>query len=255
MLIIIASAKTMKFHRKNILEKSTNCLFQNEVTELVNTLKSYSEEEIGQLMKISGKLAKENYLRYQNFFSDKTESKEAILAFSGDVYRGIDVDSFNEEDLIFAEDNLRILSGLYGVIRPFDMIKEYRLEMATKLKNSDYGNLYNFWNKKITDRIIKDIESSDGDKVLINLASKEYSDAIDLKQVNSNYRVIDIEFKERKDDVYRVIATYSKKARGIMTRYIIKNKIKTVKEIKIFNLDGYRYNDDLSSENKWVFTR
>lgn len=255
MLIIIASAKTMKFHRKNMLEKSTNCLFKNEVTELVNILKYYSEEEIGQLMKISEKISKENYLRYQNFFSDKTESKEAILAFSGDVYRGIDVDSFDEDDLIFTKDILRILSGLYGVIRPFDMIKEYRLEMATKLKSSKSDNLYGFWKDKITDRITDDIEKSSGDKVLINLASKEYTNAIDLKKVNSKYRVIDVEFKEKKGDDYKIVATYSKRARGLMTRFIIKNKIEKVDKVKEFNLDNYAFNVDLSKKDKFVFTR
>lgn len=255
MLIIISSAKTIKFHRENKLNYSSECIFDNEVKEVTNILKAYSEEDIKLLMKVSPKLAKENYLRYQKFFYKDTVCKEAILAFSGGVYRGIDIDTFDKDDLMFTKENLRILSGLYGVIRPFDMIKEYRLEMATKIKNLKGDNLYDFWRDKITDRILSDIKNSSGEKILINLASKEYSDAIDLKEVALKYPIIDIEFREKKGLDYKIIATYAKRARGLMARFIIKNKIEEVKEISNFNLEGYKFNGDLSKKDKFLFTR
>lgn len=255
MLVILTSAKTMTFHRNNILKCNTQCLFPEETKELIDILKSYSENDFRQKMKVSEKLAKETYINYQCILNNEAKNKEAILTFSGGVYRGIDVDSFNKEDLIFTKDNLRILSGLYGVIRPFDLIQEYRLEMATKIKSSKGNTLYDFWKDKITSRILSDIESSSGEKVLINLASKEYSDAIDFRKVSLKYSIIDIEFREKKGSNYKIIATYAKRARGLMARFIIKNKIEKVEGISAFDLEGYKFNSDLSDKDKFIFTR
>ena len=178
-----------------------------------------------------------------------------MLAFDGAVYRGIASESFDKKDLEFAQSNLRILSGLYGIIRPLDMIKEYRLEMGTKIKFKTYRNLYNYWEDKLTKFILEEIEKSYGDKVLINIASNEYSKVLDLKEINKVYKVINVEFKEKKGEEYKVVGTYAKKARGLLVNYIIKNKITNVEDIKLFDKDNYILNNELSSDTELIFTR
>lgn len=255
MLMIISPAKTLDFTKDNKAGYSTNTIFNNEMKELIEVLNKYSIEELSILMKMSEKLAEENYNRYQKFFTDEIGCKEALLAFDGAVYRGIEVESFNCEDLEYAQRNLRILSGLYGVIRPLDMIKEYRLEMGTKLKFKTYKSLYNYWGDKLTNFILKEVESSIGDKVLINIASNEYSKVLNLKEINKKFKVINVEFKEKRGEEYKVVGTYSKKARGLLVNYIIKNKITKVEDIKNFNKENYILNDEFSTDTELIFTR
>lgn len=255
MIMIISPAKTLDFTKENKAGYSTDLIFNDETKELIEVLNKYSINELSKLMKISEKLAEENYNRYQKFFTDKIVSKEALLAFDGAVYKGIDSKHFDEKDLEYAQKNLRILSGLYGVIRPLDMIKEYRLEMGTKLKFDGYGNLYNYWGDKLTKIILQDIENSYGDKVLVNIASNEYSKALNLKEIDKEYKVINIEFKERKGDEYKVVGTYAKKARGLLVNYIIKNKITKVDDIKAFNKENYILNSELTTDKEFIFTR
>lgn len=255
MLMIISPAKTLDFTKENKAGYNTNAIFCNEIEELISVLEKYSIDDLSKLMKMSEKLAEENYDRYQKFFTDKIGCKEALLAFDGAVYKGIDAKSFNCEDLEYAQRNLRILSGLYGVIRPLDMIKEYRLEMGTKLKFKTYKSLYNYWGDKLTNFILKEIESSSGDKVLINIASNEYSKALDLKEINRKYKVVSVEFKEKRDDEYKVVGTYAKKARGLLVNYIIKNRIIKVEDIKAFNKEDYIFNSELSNDLEFIFTR
>lgn len=255
MLMIISPAKTLDFTKENKAGYSTSTIFHNETKELIDVLDKYTIEELSNLMKMSEKLAEENYNRYQKFFTDEIVSKEALLAFDGAVYRGIDSQSFTCEDLEYAQKNLRILSGLYGVIRPLDMIKEYRLEMGTKLKFKTYKSLYNYWGDKLTNFILKEVESSYGDKVLINIASNEYSKALNLSEINKKYKVINIEFKEKRGEEYKVVGTYAKKARGLLVNYIIKNKIVNVEDIKAFNKENYVLNIELSTDEEFIFTR
>ena len=170
MLMIISPAKTLDFTKENKAGYSSNTIFNNEINELVEVLNKYNIDELASLMKMSEKLAEENYNRYQKFFTDEIACKEALLAFDGAVYRGIASESFDKKDLEFAQSNLRILSGLYGIIRPLDMIKEYRLEMGTKIKFKTYRNLYNYWEDKLTKFILEEIEKSYGDKLLMSIA-------------------------------------------------------------------------------------
>ncbi len=255
MLMIISPAKTLDFTKENKAGYSTNTIFNNEIKELIEVLNKYSIDELSTLMKMSEKLAEENYNRYQKFFTDKISCKEALLAFDGAVYKGIASQCFDKKDLEYAQRNLRILSGLYGVIRPLDMIKEYRLEMGTKLKFKIYSNLYSYWGDRLTKFILQEVEDSYGDKVLINIASNEYSKVLDLKEINKKYKVINVEFKEKKGQEYKVVGTYAKKARGLLVNYIIKNKITKVEDIKAFNKENYLLNSELSTDTELIFTR
>lgn len=265
MITIISPAKSLDFNKEVIKSKGTKPLFIEDGRELISILKEYSPEEIGSLMKISEKLSELNFLRYQRlntYFhkynnlseTEKKEYKEAIYAFNGEVYRGIDIESFNEEDLEFATNHLRILSGLYGVLRPLDLIREYRLEMGIKLSNSRGNDLYAFWQEIIGEYFNTELYNH-SEKVILNLASVEYSKVINRKIFDSNIKIVDVIFKESIGDKHKIIATYAKKARGLMASYIMKNKIDTIEEIKNFSEEGYIFRQDLSTDNKLVFTR
>ena len=205
-------------------------------------------------MSISPNLAmlnKERYETYQTPFNDNN-AKQAILAFKGDVYVGLETDTLNSRDLQWAQKHLRILSGLYGILRPLDLIQAYRLEMGTKLKTRRGKNLYDFWNTKITD-LLNDDASEIKSNVFINLASKEYFKALQPKGLNG--KIYDINFLEFRNGKYQFISFTAKKARGWMCRYIIKNRITQPKDIKGFSHEGFIYNPDLSSEYEFIFTR
>ncbi len=202
-------------------------------------------------MGISENLANLNEERFKTFQKDYNfeNSKQALLAFKGDVYTKIEVDSFTKEDFEFAQEHLRILSGLYGLLKPMDLIQPYRLEMGTRLENKKGKNLYEFWDKKIA----KAINEAAGDKVIVNLASQEYFKAVDLKTVKSP--IITIHFKEYKNDNYQVIGFFAKQARGMMVDYAIKNRITDPSELKLFNIEGYEFSETLSDKGNWVFVR
>ena len=255
MLMIISPAKTFDLSKENIAGVSGEIRFKEETKELIEILKGYSKSELSLLMKMSDKLAVENFERYEKFYTDDIKSKEAILSFDGAVFKGIKVESFSKDDLLFINDNLRILSGLYGVIKPLDKIKEYRLEMGTKLGNPKGKTLYKYWENKLTNCILEEIKNSSNEKVLINLASNEYSKALNLKEISKKYKVLNVEFKELRGEEYKVVGTYAKRARGLMVNYIVKNKITSVNDIKSFVEDGYKLNEKLSSENELIFTR
>lgn len=254
MITIISPAKSLDFEREPLTSKYTMPEFLDDTFLLIDILKEYSPEDISSLMKISPKLGELNFYRYQNFNNDfKKDTKQALFAFNGDVYKGIDAYSYNVEDINFAQNHLRILSGLFGILKPLDLIKEYRLEMGIKLKNSKGKDLYSFWGNKITRKIEEDIMSSK-ENAILNLASEEYSKVIN-RDILKNSKVYDVVFKEKKNGVYKIIAIYAKKARGTMASYIIKNKIDSIEEVKNFDEDGYEYREDLSSESTLVFTR
>ena len=254
MHIIISPAKTIDIKSKVTTDKYSEIRFPAESTELAGILKQRSREELKQLMDISDSLAKLNFDRYRNWHYPYTpdEGRQAIFAFKGDVYSGLDAYKLSQEAIDFAQQHLSILSGLYGLLRPLDLILPYRLEMGTKLKNPAGENLYKFWGDKITQQLNKDM-TGNGSKHLVNLASNEYFKSIVPKRVKAN--IITPVFKNSKNGEYKVISIYAKKARGLMTRYILQNRISDPEELLGFNDDGYYFNSNLSSGNEFVFTR
>jgi cytoplasmic iron level regulating protein YaaA (DUF328/UPF0246 family) len=254
MIIIISPAKTLDFAAKPATEKYSLPLFSDMSKKLVKELRMYSPPKLEKLMKISSKLANLNYERYQEWhlpFSPQN-SKQALFAFRGEVYTGIDADTMTMDDINFAQHHLRILSGLYGILRPLDLIQAYRLEMGTPLKTDKNKDLYQFWGDKLTNMLTNELDNEPG-KILINLASNEYYKALDSKKLNT--RIITPVFKDFKNGSYKFLSVYGKKARGLMTRFIISNKIDNPENLKLFDDDGYFFNDRLSNRDDWVFTR
>ncbi|RUM75654.1 MAG: peroxide stress protein YaaA [Candidatus Thioglobus sp.] len=249
MLAVISPSKTQDFEPAQIsVFTQTRQIEQSQV--LVDLLKDKTQDDIASLMSISDKLSKLNFDRFQTFSTPFTLSnaKQALLAFKGDVYNGIDALSLSLDDFEFAQGHLRMLSGLYGVIRPLDLIQPYRLEMGTKLKNSQGKNLYEFWGDQIS-QVLNEDES----EVIINLASNEYFKGIDKKSINA--KIINIAFKELKNDTYKIIGIYAKRARGLMVNYMIKNRLTEPELLKDFNVEGYQFRQAMSDDLTWVFTR
>jgi len=253
MLLLVSPAKTLDFsptENKNF----TQPRFMTESKNLVNVLRKKSAGDLKELMHISDKLADLNHGRYQDFKTpfDRVNAKQSILAFKGDVYTGLNVDDFTGDDLEFSQQCLRILSGLYGILRPMDLMQPYRLEMGTKLQNEKGKNLYEFWGDKITKILNKDLAAKDN-KAVINLASQEYFKSVKLDELEG--KLYNVHFKEERNGKLKIIAFSAKKARGMMCRYIIKNRIKTVEGMKAFAEDNYLFNDELSTETEYYFTR
>jgi len=249
MLAVISPSKTQDFEPAQIsVFTQTRQIEQSQV--LVDLLKDKTQDDIASLISISDKLSKLNFDRFQTFSTPFTLSnaKQALLAFKGDVYNGIDAPSLSLDDFEFAQGHLRMLSGLYGVIRPLDLIQPYRLEMGTKLKNSQGKNLYEFWGDQIS-QVLNEDES----EVIINLASNEYFKGIDKNSINA--KIINIAFKELKNDVYKIIGIYAKRARGLMVNYMIKNRLTEPESLKDFNVEGYQFRQAMSDDLTWVFTR
>ena len=250
MHLLISPAKTLDMNESIAVQKSTLSPFIEESAVLIKDLKKLKSTEIQDLMKVSSKIAELNAERFHQWGLpfDKSNAKAALYAFKGDVYTGLDADTLSEDDLDFAQNHLSILSGLYGLLRPLDLMQAYRLEMGTKFANTGGKNLYEFWGDKIT----KEINTRE-QKYIINLASNEYFKAIKKKDLNAE--IITPVFKDEKNGTLKIISFYAKKARGMMTRFIIQNRIENVEEIKNFNLDRYAFCEDLSSDKEWVFTR
>ena len=249
MLAIISPSKTQDFSSCDI-DSFTQTRQLDHTHELVNILRNKTQRQISKIMSLSDKLSKLNFDRFQEFKTPFSldNSKQALLAFKGDVYNGINASSFSLKDLDFAQKNVRMLSGLYGVLRPLDLIQPYRLEMGTRLSNDKGSNLYDFWGSDISK-----ILNEDEKKLIVNLASNEYFKAIDKKILKA--QILDIVFKEKKKDTYKVIGIYAKRARGLMINYIIRNRLNDAEALKDFSDEGYRFDNDLSSESSWVFLR
>ncbi|PLX03401.1 MAG: peroxide stress protein YaaA [Marinilabiliales bacterium] len=253
-MIILSPAKTLNFEAQNQTKNYSSPIYISEANEIAKELKKFSPDDLQKLMSISPKLAELNAKR---FLSWKTKpeistTKQALLAFQGEVYNGMKAENFTASDLDYAQNNLRILSGMYGVLKPLDLIQAYRLEMGTKLSVSNKKNLYLFWQEKITDEILKELENSSL-QCLINIASNEYYKTINKKKLTKP--VITPVFKEERNGTYKVITIYAKKARGMMASFIIKNKLSNKEDIKAFSDEGYFYNSELSTTSEWVFTR
>jgi len=251
MLIVISPAKTLDFDTAQIITQYSQPRFLEQSQQLINGLKQLSTIEVASLMKLSDKLAALNMVRFQTWSQpfDLDNAKQAVFAFKGDVYAGLDVDTLAPENIEFMQKHLRILSGLYGVLRPLDLIQAYRLEMGTKFANLKGKDLYQFWSKQIKEAI----EAELTDDTLINLASNEYFKAVQSKSMNA--RIITPIFKDWKNGQYKIISFYAKKARGLMSRYIIEHQIENAEQIKQFNVDGYQYCSELSQGDDWVFIR
>lgn len=254
MIILMNSSKTMDFETPAPIFKSSRPEFCDDSDILVRKLRRLSVKDISKLMGVSEKLAEVNVARYKRWRVSPSESasKPALLAFKGDIYAAMDVENYSMKEFNFAQKHLRILSGLYGILRPLDLIQPYRLEMATKLSTDRGNGLYQFWGNQLThslDGMLKQEKSG----ILINLASVEYMKAIKANQLQAD--VITPVFKEFRGDSYRVVAIYAKKARGLMSNHIIQNQMTRVEDLQSFNLDGYRFNSKLSSAKEWVYTR
>lgn len=254
MLLLISPAKTVDFETPAPITEFTQADFLKQSKQLISELRVLAPQDISKLMSISDKLGVLNFDRFANWKTPfkPTNAKQAIYAFQGDVYTGMQAETFSAEDIQFAQQHLRILSGLYGLLRPLDLIQAYRLEMGTGFANSRGKNLYEFWGDSITTAVnkqLKEISSS----VVINLASNEYFSAIKPKSLNAE--IITPVFKDQKNGQYKIISFFAKKARGMMSAYIIQNRITEPEAIKHFNVAGYAFESSQSSEREWVFIR
>ncbi len=253
MIIVISPAKTLDYESPLPTDRYTLPDFLDDSAELVETMRRYSALDIAEIMKVSMKIAELNHARFADWHTPFTpeNARPAIFAFKGDVYDGIDAYSLDEEALDFLQDHLRILSGLYGLLRPLDLMQPYRLEMGRKIENPRGKNLYEFWDNKITDALNALLARDDG--VLIDLASNEYFKAVKTKALEG--RIITPQFKDWKNGQYKMISFYAKKARGMMTRYIAENRLTDPEAIKDFDTAGYHYSEELSQGDDWVFLR
>ena len=252
MLFVLSPAKSLNFDIDTSAVETTVPRFLDDSKKLISVLKKFSVAEIAQLMKISDKLARLNYQRFQDFTTPFTvqNSKPAIFVFDGDVYDAIAAEKYSPDQLNFAQQHLRILSGLYGLLRPLDLMQAYRLEMGTALAQGKNKNLYQFWQEKIVNSLNEELAQM-SEKVLLNLASEEYFSAVDTSKIKA--RIVNIVFKEKSGNDYKIVGIFAKKARGLMADFIIKNKIDKVEQLKQFKLAGYQFVEKFSSENNWHF--
>lgn len=250
--VLLSPAKKLNFDAEIPAIDYAQPLLWDKTVQLGKVLKKLSVKKIADLMKLSLDLSQLNYQRYQDFENEQTAaiSKPAMFVFNGEVYTGLQAQDFNEKELQFANHHLRILSGLYGVLKPLDFMQPYRLEMGTKLANGKNKNLYEFWGNEIHNHLKSDLAPND---TIINLASNEYFKA--AKGKNFKNTIITPLFKDFKNGDYKTIMVFAKKSRGAMAHYIVKNKITDPEDLKGFDVDGYSFNDQLSSELEWVFTR
>jgi len=254
MLAIVSPAKKLDFEQSPLqLDRSTP-VFTKQANQLADVAKKLSRSDLRQLMALSDKLADLNYDRFQRYTPnpDADTTKQAALAFAGDTYTGLDAATMDEADLNFAQDNFRILSGLYGLLRPLDAIQPYRLEMGRKLTNPKGEDLYDFWSDSVAKALDKQLADHPSPTV-INLASNEYFKVVDRKALKAN--VLTMVFKEERDGILKIISFFAKKARGAMARHIIKNRIEHPQGLKDFSDLAYKYQPSISTETDWVFTR
>ncbi|CAG9410671.1 peroxide stress protein YaaA [Providencia alcalifaciens] len=254
MLITISPAKTLDYESPLAIDMFTQPELLSESEKLIKTCRTLTPADIASLMKISDKLAGLNAARFgewqPNFTPDN--ARQAILAFKGDVYTGMQAETFSPADFEFAQQHLRMLSGLYGVLRPLDLMQPYRLEMGIRLKNSRGKDLYEFWGDIITQHLNKAL-AAQGDNILVNLASDEYFKSVNTKKLDAE--IIKPVFLDEKNGKYKVISFYAKKARGLMSRFIIQNKLTKSEQLSDFNLEGYQFDQAQSKGNELVFTR
>ena len=244
MKILISPAKSLDFENKVETSFNTVPLFNDKAIQVNNSIKDLSAPDLSRLMTISPKLSDLNWLRNQDFQKNNSKEKQAIFAFNGDVYDGIDANTISTSNHEKLQSTLRILSGLYGILKPFDKIKPYRLEMGTKISIDGSKNLYDFWKKNVTDSILKEIKE---EEIIINLASNEYFSVIDSSLINN--KIITPQFKDFKNGKLKIISFYAKKARGLMTRFLIDNDIQSSSDIENFNSSGYTFSQSETADS------
>jgi len=254
MLIVVSPAKTLDYESPLPTQEYTQPALLDHSQLLNNRLRDLSELDLSELMHISSKIAELNFERNHSWHRpfSPANARQAMFAFKGDVYTGLDAYSLSEQNIHFAQQHLRMLSGLYGLLRPLDLMQPYRLEMGSKLTTSQGKNLYEFWGDTITNSINQKMQAI-GSKCLINLASNEYFKSVQVKKLQGD--VITPIFKDYKNGQYKIISFYAKKARGLMSRYIIDHEITDIEAIKDFNYEGYQFKPALSEHHQWVFTR
>ena len=254
MLVAISPAKTLDYETALPSKKSSQPRLTAESQKLISVMRDFSSEELQKLMGVSEKIAALNVERFRDWHIpfDACNARPAVFAFKGDVYEGLQAYNLKTRDLEFAQKHIRILSGLYGVLRPLDLMQAYRLEMGTRLATPSGKNLYEFWGERVTDLLNQDLKTQK-QKVLINLASNEYFKAVNKPLLDAE--IITPQFLDWKNGQYKMISFFAKKARGMMSRYIIDNRLQGPDELKSFDVAGYSYSSELSAENEWVFVR
>lgn len=254
MLMVISPAKDLDFQTAAPVTEWTQPDFVADASQLVEVCRQLTPADLSSLMHISDKLAGLNVARFASwqYPFPAHEAKQALFAFAGDVYQGLQANSLSSQQIDYAHQHLRILSGLYGLLRPLDLMLAYRLEMGTSLQNPRGSNLYQFWGSQISEKLNQQLAAVDA-PFLLNLASQEYFKAVQPKLLKRP--VVDVQFKDEKNGTYKVISFFAKKARGMMARYVITNEIKTLDGLRAFDIDGYRYAPEQSSPQSLVFTR
>ncbi|AXO89705.1 peroxide stress protein YaaA [Pseudomonas parafulva] len=254
MLTVISPAKTLDYDTPPVTQRHTLPQHLDHAQILIEQLRDFSPAQIAELMHLSDKLAGLNAARFGSWTADFTPSnaKQALLAFKGDVYTGLDAESLSEDDFAYAQQHLRMLSGLYGLLRPLDLMQPYRLEMGTKLANARGKDLYAFWDTRISEWLNQAL-ADQGDDLLLNLASNEYFGAVKKNALKA--RVIDVDFKDLKNGQYKIISFYAKKARGLMSRFVIQERIADPEQLKGFDVQGYYYSAEQSRPDHLVFLR
>lgn len=252
MKVLVSPAKKLNFETETPLRHTTEPQLLKKANSLAKHMKSLSTSDLAKLMKLSQNLAQLNFERFQNFKpkANTTLAKAAVFAFNGDTYTGLDIKSFSEKEIKAAQAKLRILSGLYGILRPLDMIQPYRLEMGTRLKFASFKNLYEYWTEDVTELLNQEIKKNE---IIVNCASKEYFEVVKTAELKGT--LITPIFKENKNGELKIISFNAKKARGMMAKFIIQNDITDLEGIKTFNLDGYKFNPKQSTETELLFTR
>lgn len=254
MLLLLSPAKKLDYDSPVRTNLSSQPLFVEQAQPLIDILRTQSEDDIAGLMKLSPDLARLNVQRYHEWepVFDRSHARQAVLAFNGDVYEGMAAQDLSDKDLKWAQDHLVLLSGLYGALRPLDLMRPYRLEMGTRLKNPAGTTLYAYWGSRIAD-YLNERQEGETAPVVLNLASEEYFKVVDKKVLRA--RVVQCVFQDEKNGAWKVISFYAKKARGLMARYVIDHRIQEVDGLKTFNSEGYVYQPDLSTDEKLVFRR
>ena len=253
MIVILSPAKIFKDYDETSLISYNPLTYHEQTLKLVERLQGYEVSELEKMMKVSTEIAQLNKERYSNFGRRDQKGYHAADYFYGEAFKALDAPSLSEEARDFMKEHVHILSGLYGCIGALDVILPYRLEMGTKFSGDKKDTLYTLWKPLLTEHMLRELEETKGEKVLINLASEEYSKAIDLKKIAKSYPVVNMHFKVKKNDQYKVVGMYAKKARGLMARAICEAQIQTVEELKQFNKEGYSYHEELSTPTDFVF--
>ena len=253
MLMLLSPAKTLDFETPAPTTETSKPVLLREASTLAKLMKTKSEQDLAGMMKISPKLAALNHERFQTWTPARGALKQSVFAFRGDVYQGLQADTFSTQDIRFAQKHLRMLSGLYGLLKPLDLIKPYRLEMGTRLGNQRGVDLYDFWQVALAKKLLEDLDS-EAKPVVINLASNEYFKAVDVSALGQ-VQIINPVFKDTSNGRLKIISFFAKRARGAMANFVIKQRIKQPEKLKTFDTDGYQYQPDLSTETDWVFAR